>query len=144
MAWPTQSQDALRTVLAGVRTIAIIGLSADPARPSHEVCVFLTRRGYTCLGVNPRLAGSFVAAVNVVATLAEADRPIDMVDVFRASEALPEIVAEVLRMRPNPTVLWTQFDVVDEASGACAARAGLTVVMNACPKIVLSGGGGRA
>ena len=140
MVWPTQSPEALRSLLAGVGTTAVVGLSADPWRASHRVCVFLTGRGIACVGVNPRLAGSSVAGVPVVASLAGAGRRIDMVDVFRASEALPGLVEEVLAMRPLPRVLWTQLGVIDEAAGARAARAGLTVVMNACPKIVLSGG----
>ena len=139
MAWPTQSPEALRSVLARVRTIAVVGLSADPLRASHEVCAFMAARGYACLGVNPGLDGATVAGVPVVASLADAEGPVDMVDVFRASDTLPGLVEEVLAMRPLPRVLWTQLGVIDEAAGAKAARAGLTVVMNACPKIVLSG-----
>ena len=74
------------------------------------------------------------------ATLAAVDRAIDMVDVFRAADALPALVEEVLAMRPRPSVLWTQLGVVDVAAGARAEAAGLTVVMDRCPKIVLAGG----
>ena len=138
MAWRIQSPEALRSVLAGVGTIAVVGLSADPSRPSHDVCAFLVRRGYRCVGVNPRLAGSWIAGAPVVASLDDLDQAVDMIDVFRASGTLPALVEEVLAMRRRPSVLWTQLGVIDKGAGAAAAHAGLRVVMNACPKIVLS------
>ena len=129
----------LPALLAGVRTIAVVGVSADPARPSNDVLAFLVARGYACVGVNPGLAGRRVHGAPVFATLADIDRAVDMVDVFRASDALPALVGEVLAMVPRPSVLWTQLGVVDRAAAARAEAAGLSVVMDRCPKIVLAG-----
>ena len=135
----TRSFHDLPALLAGVSTIAVAGVSADPARASNEVLAFLVARGYACVGVNPGLAGRSVHGAPVFATLADIDRPVDMVDVFRASDALPALVEEVLAMAPRPRVLWTQLGVVDAAAGARAEGAGLIVVMDRCPKIVLGG-----
>lgn len=129
----------LRALLAGVRRIAILGLSNNPMRASNEVGAFLMRAGYACTGINPGLAGRTVHGMPVVARLADLPEPVDMVDVFRAPEALPAVVDEVLAMVPRPRILWTQLGVVHEAAAAAARAAGLTVVMDACPKIVLRG-----
>ena len=129
----------LRALLAEVRTIAIIGLSANVARASNEVAGFLVSRGYTCIGVNPGLAGQSVRGIPVVARLADVPVPIDMVDIFRASEAVSGIVDEALALEPRPSVIWMQLGVIDPAAKARAEAAGLTVVMDHCPKIVLVG-----
>lgn len=133
-----EQPDDLRAVLRGVKSIAIIGLSDNPGRPSNYVCAFLQARGYDCVGVNPGLAGRVIQGVPVFASLAAIGRPVDMVDVFRKSEALAGLVDEVLALQPRPSVLWTQLGVVDELAAARAAQAGMTVVMNRCPKIELS------
>ena len=135
----TRSPHDLPALLAGVSTIAVVGVSADPARASNDVLAFLAARGYACVGVNPGLVGRSVHGAPVFATLADVDRAIDMVDVFRASDALPALVEEVLALAPRPRVLWTQLGVVDAAAGARAEAAGMTVVMDRCPKIVLGG-----
>ena len=135
----TPAAHDLATLLAGVRSIAVVGVYADPARASNDVLAFLVARGYACVGVNPGLAGRRVHGAPVFATLAAIDRAIDMVDVFRASDALPAVVEEVLAMLPRPFVIWTQLGVVDRAAGARAEAAGLCVVMDRCPKIVLAG-----
>ncbi len=129
----------LPALLAGVSTIAVVGVSADPALASNDVLAFLAARGYACVGINPGLAGRTIHGAPVFATLADVDRAVDMVDVFRASDALPGLVEEVLAMVPRPRVLWTQLGVVDAAAGARAEAVGLTVVMDRCPKIVLAG-----
>ncbi len=135
---PGTSHD-LRALLAGVRTIAVVGASVDPARASNDVLAFLVARGYACVGINPALAGRRIHGAPMFATLADVDCPIDMVDVFRASDALPGLVEEVLAMTLRPSVLWTQLGVVDVAAATRAAAAGMTVVMDRCPKIVLAG-----
>lgn len=127
----------LRALLASVKTIAIVGLSADPMRPSNEVARFLVARGYACVGVNPAIAGRSVHEIPVVARLAEIGRPVDMVDIFRASRAVGGIVDEALALDPTPRVIWMQLGVRDAAAKARAAAAGLRVVMDNCPKIVL-------
>ena len=135
----TPADHDLPALLAGVRTIAVVGVSADPARPSNEVLAFLVRRGHDCVGVNPGLAGRRIHGAPVFATLADVDRPVDMVDVFRAPDALPAVVDAVLATVPRPRVLWTQLGVVHPAATARAAAAGMTVVTDRCPKIVLAG-----
>lgn len=131
------SIQALRDLLAGVRTIAIVGLSPNPARPSHEVAAFLVARGYDCVGINPEAAGRRIHGMPVVARLADIGRPVDMVDVFRASDAAGAVVDEALALDPKPRVIWMQLGVIDAAAKARAEAAGLVVVMDNCPKIVL-------
>ncbi len=128
----------LRGLLATVRSIAVVGLSADPRRPSHDVAAFLVRRGYECVGVNPSLAARQVAGITVVASLAELPGPVDMVDIFRASEHVGAVVDEVLALPVPPRVVWMQLGVIDHGAKARAEAAGLTVVMDRCPKIELS------
>ena len=134
-----QTRFETRAILSAVRTIAIVGLSADPRRPSNDVATFLRSRGYTCVGVNPGLAGQIVLGMPVFATLADVDRPIDMVDIFRASRAVAGIVEDVLAMAPPPRVVWMQLGVIDAVAKARAEQEGLLVVMDRCPKIELSG-----
>ena len=128
-----------RDVLADVKSIAVVGLSANPSRASHEVAAFLVARGYRCTGVNPGLAGQVIAGMPVVAPLAELPDAVDMVDIFRASDAAGPVVAEALALAHPPRVIWMQLGVIDHAAKARAEAAGLTVVMDACPKIVLGG-----
>ena len=123
-----------------MRTIAVVGLSDNPHRPSNEVATFLVGRGYRCVGVNPGLAGKLVNGISVVASLADLPHAVDMVDIFRASEYVDGIVGDALALSPPPRVIWMQLGVIDGAAKARAEAAGLTVVMNACPKIVLAGG----
>ena len=128
----------LSALLDTVRTIAVVGLSPNPARPSNEVLAFLVERGFDCVGVNPGIAGRRVHGAPVFASLAEIDRPVDMVDIFRESAAVGGIVDAALALAPRPRVIWMQLGVVDEAAAARAESAGLTVVMDRCPKIELS------
>ena len=128
----------LRALLATVRSIAVVGLSADPRRPSHDVAAFLVRRGFACIGVNPGLAGRQVTGMAVVASLAELPHPVDMVDIFRASAHVGAVVDEVLAMAMRSRVVWMQLGVIDAAAKARAEAAGLIVVMDRCPKIELS------
>lgn len=114
-----------------------MGLSAKPERASNAVLAFLAAHGYDCVGVNPGLAGQTIHGAPVFASLAEIDRPIDMVDIFRDSDAVRGIVDEALALEPRPSVVWMQLGVIDEAAKARAEAEGLTVVMDACPKIVL-------
>ena len=109
-------------------------------RASYEVAAFLVCRGYDCIGVNPGLAGQTVAGIPVVASLADLPRPVDMVDIFRASPFAGGVVDEALALPQPPRVIWMQLGVIDNAAKARAEMAGLAVVMDACPKIVLAGG----
>lgn len=125
----------IRAILTDAKTIAVVGLSADPSRPSHYVCDFLRQRGYRTVGVNPGLAGQEIAGSPVYGRLADIPFPIDMVDIFRNSEAAGGVVDEALALSPKPKVIWMQLDVVNDAAATRAEAAGLKVVMNRCPKI---------
>ena len=131
----TYSDDAIRAVLSSVKRIAMVGASANPARPSHFVLKYLTARGYAVTPINPGLAGGDILGLPVVGTLASAQSPIDMVDVFRNSEAAVGIVDEALSLNPKPSVIWMQLGVFNEQAARKARAAGLTVIMNRCPKI---------
>ena len=125
----------LRAILRSVKTIAMVGASADPARPSALVLNYLTGRGYRVFAVNPKLAGGRLGRAAVYAALADIPEPIDMVEIFRRSEAAGVVLDEALALRPLPTVIWMQLGVRDDAAAARAEAAGVEVVMNRCPKI---------
>ena len=122
-------------ILANVKTVAMVGASAHAARPSYFVLTYLMNKGYSVAAINPGRAGSTIAGAPVYATLAEAPGPFDMVDVFRAPDAIPGVVAEVLAMDPLPKVLWLQLGIRNDPAVAPAEEAGITVVQNRCPKI---------
>lgn len=125
----------IRSILAGVKTIAIVGASANAARPSYFVMKYLAERGYRVHPVNPGQAGKTVAGLTFVAALKDVPEPIDMVDVFRAPEHVPAVLDEVLALDPLPKVIWMQLGVRNDEAAARAEAAGLKVVMNRCPKI---------
>ena len=126
------SDDDLRDILTSVKTIAVVGWSPKPDRPSHGVAAFLKRRGYRVIPVNPGQAGQSALGETVVATLAEAG-PVDMVDIFRRSEEAGAVADEAVRL--GAKVVWMQLGVVDEAAASRARAAGVRVVMNRCPAI---------
>ena len=125
----------IRAVLSEVKTIAIVGASANAARPSYFVMKYLSERGYRVYPVNPGQAGKTVVGLTFVASLKDVPEPIDMVDVFRAPEHVPAVLDEVLALDPLPKVLWTQLGVRNDDAAARAEAVGLKVVMNRCPKI---------
>ena len=129
------SDDYLRGVLAGVTRIAMVGASANPTRPSHAVLKHLSERGFAVLPINPALAGGAILGLPVYASLADAPGPIDMVDVFRKSEAAGAVVDDALALDPLPRVVWMQLGVRDDAAAARAEAKGVQVVMGRCPKI---------
>jgi len=120
-------------ILATVRTIALVGASANSARPSHEVMHFLQGRGYRVIPVNPGLAGQELLGETVQASLSAIAQPIDMVDVFRDSSAAPGIVDEAIAI--GAKVVWMQLGVRHDAAAAKAEAAGIEVIMDRCPKI---------
>ncbi|MCU0829525.1 MAG: CoA-binding protein [Tabrizicola sp.] len=122
----------IRDILTSVKTIALVGWSPKPDRPSHRVAEFLKRKGYRVIPVNPGHAGQTALGETVVATLAEAG-PVDMVDIFRRSEEAGAVADEAVRL--GVKVVWMQIGVVDEAAASRARNAGLKVVMNRCPAI---------
>jgi predicted CoA-binding protein len=129
------SDEAIRAILTSVRTIAVVGASPNPARPSNEVLGFLVDRGYETWPVNPGHAGALIRGRPVSARLADVPVRIDMVDVFRNSVNAGGAVDEALNLDPLPRVIWMQLAVINEEAAARARAKGVKVVMNRCPKI---------
>ena len=125
----------LRDILTRVKTIAVVGASENPARPSYEVMRYLATKGYRVLAVNPKLAPDAIAGIPVYPSLAEVPERIDMVDVFRNNAAVEGVVDEVLALRQLPSVIWMQLGVRVDAAAERAEARGIQVVMNRCPKI---------
>jgi len=127
----------IREVLTATRTIALVGASANPARPSNGVMRTLMRWGYELYPVNPGLAGKELAGRTVYASLADVPVPIDLVDVFRNSAAAADVVDEALALSPLPKFIWMQLGVRNDAAAERAEAAGVRVVMDRCPAIEL-------
>ena len=123
----------LRDILTSVRTIAIVGASPRRERPSHRVMAYLQRHGYRTIPVNPNAAGGAINRETCYEKLADVPKPIDMVDVFRRSDAAGDVVDEAIAI--GAKVVWMQLGVRDDAAAARAEAAGLKVVMNRCPAI---------
>ncbi|WP_406858324.1 CoA-binding protein [Alsobacter sp. KACC 23698] len=127
--------DLIRGVLHTVKSIALVGFSANPARPSWIVTKYLIERGYRLIPVNPGLAGQTVLGQLVYGSLADIPGPVDMVEIFRNSEAAGPITDEALALDPLPKVIWMQLSVRNDEAAARAEAKGVTVIMNRCPKI---------
>jgi len=123
---------AISRILSSAKTIAMVGASDNPARPSFGVMRFLLAHGFSVIPVNPGLAGRTIQGCLVVGSLAEAG-PVDIVDVFRASDKVAPVVDEAIAL--GLKVLWMQLGVVDRAAAARGRAAGMTVVMDRCPAI---------
>lgn len=122
-------------ILNSVKTIAMVGASANDVRPSFFVLKYLLAKGFSVFPINPGQAGKEILGRMTYASLADLPEPVDMVDIFRASAAVPGIVDEVLKLDPFPKVVWMQLGVRDDEAAARAEAAGIKVVMNRCPKI---------
>src|SRR5215475_1934261 len=125
----------IRGILNTVKTIAVVGVSANTSRPSYFVFKYLLERGYRMIPVNPGLAGQHLLGRMAYATLVDVPEPVDMVDMFRASQHVPAVVVEALQMRPRPRVIWMQLGIRNDEAAELAEANGLKVVMNRCPKI---------
>jgi uncharacterized protein len=133
---PRRASDAeIRRILTQTKTIALVGASANPARPSYIVLKYLLSRGYKITPINPALKGEPVLGAMSYSSLSEAPGPFDMVEIFRASEYAGAIVDEALKLDPLPRVIWMQLGVEDTAAAERARARGVEVVMNRCPKI---------
>lgn len=132
-----------RIILGAVRTIALIGISAKVDRPSYHVMAFLQGRGFRVIPVNPGLAGQTLLGETVYADLSAIPDPIDMVDIFRNSDAAAALTDEIIGLNQTLPegrkirVVWMQLGVRDDAAACRAEAAGLTVIMDRCPKIEL-------
>ena len=129
------SDDYLRGILTSVRTIAVVGASPRPQRPSHGVMRYLQRQGYRAIPVHPNAAGQEILGERVHASLADVPEPIDLVDVFRRSDAAGAVVDEAIAA--GAKVVWMQLDVRDDAAAARAEAQGIKMVMDRCPAIEL-------
>jgi predicted CoA-binding protein len=127
----------IRQILQETEVVALVGASANPSRPSHGVMKFLLDRGKRVIPVNPGLAGQSLLGQTVYATLADIPRDagVDMVDVFRNSDAVLPIVEQALADLPNLRVIWLQLGVESEAGAALAVAHDVEWVQNRCPKI---------
>jgi len=125
----------IRSILADVKSIALVGVTDSPVRASNIVARYLLGKGYRVYPINPNLAGKQLFGHTVLASLADVPEPIDMVDIFRRPDAISRAVDEALALEPKPKVIWMQLGLRDDAAAAKAEAAGLSVVMNRCPKI---------
>ena len=125
----------IRSILHDVKTIALVGVADSPVRASNIVARYLVGKGYRVYTVNPNIAGKEIAGKNVLARLADAPEPIDLVDIFRRPDAIAGVVDEALALEPKPKVIWLQLGLRDDAVAARAEAAGVRVVMDRCPKL---------
>ena len=123
---------AIRDVLLHTRRVALVGASNKPDRAAYGIQGFLTRWGMAVTPVNPGLSGQTLQGATVVGTLDDA-APLEMIDVFRASENVPPVIDDAIRL--GARVVWMQLGVFHEAAAARARAAGITVVMDRCPSI---------
>lgn len=128
------TDDDIRDILTNTKTIAVVGWSPKPDRPSHGVAAYLKRRGYRVIPVNPGKAGEQALGETIRASLSEIEGPVDMVDIFRRSSEVGPVVDEALALNGVKTI-WMQLGVVNEDAAAKARAAGVQVVMDRCPAI---------
>lgn len=129
------SDDHLRTILKRTRTVAIVGVSSKQIRPSFYVARYLGLKGYRVIPVNPGLAGQTLLGETVYSDVADIPGDVDMVDIFRRSDAVPPIVTAALARWPKLQTVWMQIGVEHAQAAAEAQARGVDVIQNRCPKI---------
>jgi len=131
------SDTLIKSILRSVKTIAMVGASGNSIRPSYFAMMYLLNKGYKVIPVNPSMAGQEILGQTVYASLKDVPAPVDMVDVFREAKYAPDIAREAVaeKDRLGVTVFWMQLGVISEEAEQIAKDAGLTVIMNRCPKI---------
>ncbi len=132
---PNYTDPFLKDILRRTKVIAVVGVSMNPVRPSYYVARYLSLKGYTVIPVNPGHAGKSLFGQTIRASLSDISEPVDMVDIFRRSEAVPPIVDDALAAFPNLRTIWMQIGVEHPDAAAKAQAQGVDVVMNRCPKI---------
>lgn len=134
------SKQELLSLLSTVKTIALVGASQKTHRPSYEVMHFLQNNGFKIFPVNPTLAGQTILNEPVYASLNDLPEKVDMVEIFRNGEAAGETCAEVIALakEKQPKVVWMQIGVINEEAAKKLREKGFTVVMDECPKQLLS------
>ena len=130
------SRSYIKEILDEVKTIAIVGASANPDRDSYKVMQVLIQHGYQIFPINPNEAGNLIFGRPCFAELSSVSGQIDMVDVFRAKDAVMGVTKEAIAI--GAKVLWTQLDIANKEAAKLAEQAGLKVVMDRCPKIELA------
>ncbi len=129
------SDEFLKSILKRTKTVAVVGVSMNEVRPSFYVARYLSLKGFTVIPVNPGHAGKQLFGQTVRATLSDITEDVDMVDIFRRSEAVPPIVDEALEAFPSLRTIWMQIGVENAEAAAKAEARDVDVVMNRCPKI---------
>ncbi|WP_299642885.1 CoA-binding protein [uncultured Ruegeria sp.] len=132
---PNYSDQHLRTILQRTKTVAVVGVSMNPVRPSYYVARYLSLKGFNVIPVNPGHVGKDLFGQTVRGRLSDISDPVDMVDIFRRSEAVPPIVDEALDAFPSLGTIWMQIGVEHPEAATKAEARGVDVVMNRCPKI---------
>ena len=134
---PQYPDEHIKDILRNTKTIAMVGASGNDMRPSYFAMMYLLAKGYTIHPINPAMAGKTVLGRTVYGSLKDVPAPVDMVDIFRTSDAAPGVVREALaeKNRLGIKVIWMQLGVISEEAAEMARAAGLTVVMDRCPKI---------
>jgi len=125
----------LKSVLQRAKVVAVVGVSQNPVRPSYFVARYLKLKGYRVIPVNPGLAGQVLFGETVFARLADIPFDVDLVDIFRRSDAVPDIVDEALARWPALQTIWMQIGVEHAQAAAVAQARGVDVIQNRCPKI---------
>ena len=130
------SETCIKKILKEVKTIAVVGASGDHDRDSYKVMEALIQHGYQIFPINPNEEGNLILGQLCYADLSSVSGKIDMVDVFRAEDAVIGVTEEAIKI--GAKVLWTQLDIINEEASELAKKAGLKVIMNRCPKIELA------
>lgn len=131
----TYSDTLLKSILKRSKVIAVVGVSMNPVRPSYYVARYLSLKGFRIIPINPGHAGKMLFGEKIHADLSQIDAPVDMVDIFRRSEAVPEIVESALTHLPQLKTIWMQIGVQHAAAAELAQSRGMDVIENRCPKI---------
>jgi predicted CoA-binding protein len=134
---PSYPDSLIKSILRSVKTIVMVGASSNSIRPSYFAMMYLLSKGYNIIPINPGAAGGQILGQRVYASLADIPGPVDMVDIFREARYAPAIAREVVaeKDRLGIKVLWMQLGVISPEAEAIGKEAGLTVIMNRCPKI---------